>query len=90
MPIQFLAKQERQSIFAVVFVIFIFLTFLVFFLGFFKKKGVNFAPPVTIPPAKRVEINFQILESPIVDGLEMMEEISLPEEKGRENPFLPY
>jgi len=42
-------------------------------------------------PPPEIKINFEILESPALDELQLYEEISPFEgEIGRENPFIPY
>jgi len=50
--------------------------------------------PLTIPEVSpsfpKIEIDFELLESPEIEELSLFEEISLPEEIGRENPFEPY
>lgn len=50
--------------------------------------------PLTVPEAPsllpKIEINFEFLESPEIEELLLFEEISLPKEIGRENPFEPY
>lgn len=89
MPIIALEKKERQRILALVFVILLFLTFLVIFFGIPGGKKVR-APIVSPLKVKKVEINFGILENPLLKELQIFEEISFPEEKGRDNPFLPY
>jgi len=43
-----------------------------------------------IPEQKKIEINFNVLKDPALKELTPFEEVSLPKEKGRENPFLPY
>jgi len=88
MPIKALEKKERQKILALVFIILLFLTFLVIFFGISGRKEVK--APIIPLEAKKVEINFEVLESPLLKELQIFEEISLIEEKGRDNPFLPY
>lgn len=61
---------------------------LVFWFGFLKKPEVI---PEVITPPQKIEINFEILKSPIFKELQPFKKI-LPfeEEIGRENPFIPY
>ena len=58
-------------------------------------KGVILKPKeLVIPgvslPIPQAKIDFEILSDPKVEELLPFEEISRPEEIGRENPFLPY
>ncbi|GAI30695.1 unnamed protein product [marine sediment metagenome] len=46
-------------------------------------------PEVSLP-ISQVKIDFEILSDPKVEELLLFEEISRPEEIGRENPFSPY
>lgn len=58
--------------------------------GVFLKKGTE-EPSAILPPQPEAEINFSVLESDILKGLEPFEKIPpLEGEVGRENPFLPY
>ncbi len=59
----------------------------------FKEIILKPAPlevPKIIPSFTKIEIDFKLLESPEIEKLSIFEEISLPEEVGRENPFEPY
>jgi len=49
-------------------------------------------PSYTIPgfSSESVKIKSDIFEQPLFKDLSPIEKISLPEEFGRENPFLPY
>lgn len=90
MVIEVLEEKKRQKFLAVVFIIVLCLIFLVLFLGIFKKRRI-FVPQVAIlPEQKKIEINFDVLKDPALKELTPFEEVSLPKEKGRENPFLPY
>lgn len=54
--------------------------------SFFKKEAVS--RPSVLP---KIEIDFEVLESPVLEALESFEKIPLFEgEAGRENPFLAY
>ncbi len=58
---------------------------------FVKEKAA--LPGEVWQPSKRIEINFEILESPILRALQPFEEVKPIEEGaqiGRENPFIPY
>jgi hypothetical protein len=89
MAIEVLKQKERQKTLMVVFFILIVLTVFVVLSTFMKKGGVVLAP-VPAPLPKRVEINFDVLKSQAMKDLQLLEEITMPAEKGRENPFLPY
>jgi hypothetical protein len=92
MVIEALKQAQRQKLLAGIFVILLFLTFCVIFFGVLKKKEV-FLPSVVVPPLEPPTIEIEdidILNSQALRDLEIFKEPSLPEEKGRENPFLPY
>jgi hypothetical protein len=72
------------TIFAVVF-----LVFLYFFLRILTKKSTEVVV-TNVPQAEMIEVNFGVLENPELKELEIFEQISLPEEIGRENPFIHY
>lgn len=91
MAIQALKKKERQTLLGLVFVVVVFLIIVVIFFGLIKGEKVvtsSDVVPAYIP--KTIEIDFEILKSPIFQELEMFEEIGMPKTKGRDNPFLPY
>ncbi len=44
----------------------------------------------TPTPPVAIKIDFELLNSQILKGLELFEGASVPEDKGRENPFIPY
>jgi len=90
MAIEILKEKERQKFLALVFVILLFLIFLVISVGMIKRKGIFKVPVIPPPEPKKIEINFEVLKSQALKELETFEEASLPEEKGRDNPFLPY
>jgi hypothetical protein len=83
-------KTKRQQILLILFFVIVLITILIWYFG---KRPQFFLPvqPVETPP-KKVEINFQVLENPLLKELEFYEKIEQikPEELGRENPFLPY
>ncbi len=51
-----------------------------------KTSAPTFAPTQTAA----IQIDFQFLDNQILEELELFEGTSIPEDKGRENPFLPY
>lgn len=92
MVIEALQKKEKQTVMVLIFVIVVFLTIAVIFFGLLRRKKIVLSPSSVVPAytSKTIEINFDILKSPALKDLEKFEKISLPETKGRENPFLPY
>ena len=92
MAITFLEERKIQKRFILILGTILLIIVLVIWRGFFVKEK-PISPGEIVEPAKRVEIDFEILESPILKGLEPFEEIEPIEagiEIGRENPFLPY
>jgi len=99
MAITFLEKRKIQKSFILILGIILLIIALVIWRGFFVKEKLVL-PGEILKPSKKVEINFEILESPILKGLQPFEEIKTYEEEisegvvtekiGRENPFLPY
>ena len=98
MAITFLERRKLQRRYLIIFGLIILVTVLIFWRGFLVKEKPVF--PGEIPEMKRVNIDFKILENPILKGLRSFEEIApfkgaaVEEEMtgkvGRENPFLPY
>ena len=99
MAITFLEKRKIQKSFILILGIILLIIALVIWRGFFVKEKLVL-PGEILKPSKKVEINFEILESPILKGLQPFEEIKTYEEEisegvvtekiGRENPFMPY
>jgi hypothetical protein len=92
MAITLLEERRVQKRFILILVIILLIIVLVIWQGFFvEEKPVS--PGEIVRPSKKIEIDFEILESPVVKGLEPFEEIGPIEagiEIGRENPFVPY
>lgn len=99
MAITFLEKRKIQRYYIIIFGIILLVTTLVIWRGFFVKEKPIFLEEVT-KPLKKVEIDFNILENPILKELQPFEEIEpfreviveeeIIEKIGRENPFAPY
>ncbi|TET84262.1 MAG: hypothetical protein E3J36_01775 [Candidatus Nealsonbacteria bacterium] len=92
MVITFLEKRKIQKRFTLILGIILLIIVLVIWQGFFVKEK-PILPGEVVKPSKRVEIDFEILESPILKGLQPFEEIAPIGEEveiGRENPFVPY
>jgi hypothetical protein len=82
---------KRQQMLVIVFFGVVLITALIWYFG--EKKPKIFLPVETPEiSSKKIEINFQVLENPLLKELEFYEKIEKikPEEVGRENPFLPY
>jgi hypothetical protein len=92
MAITFLEERKIQKYLILILGIILLVVALVIWRGFFvEEKPV--LPEEIVKPAKKVEINFDILESSILKGLQPFEEIEPIGEEveiGRENPFRPY
>ena len=92
MAITFLEKRKIQKRFILILGIVLFVIVLVIWQGFFVKEKPIFLGEI-VKPSKKVEIDFETLESPILKGLRPFEEIAPIGEEveiGRENPFVPY
>ena len=53
-------------------------------------KPKQLTPPSSLYPSKKIEINLELLKDKKLENLLPFEEISMPEEIGRDNPFQPY
>lgn len=88
MVLPFLETRKKQKYLSWVLLIIILIGALWFGKNYLVKP---LPPPLPSPKEKKVEINLEILNSPILQELQPFEEISPFEgETGRENPFLPY
>jgi len=91
MAITFLEKRKIQKYFVLIFGATIFLIALIIWQGFFVEEKPVFPKEVS-KSAKKIEIDFEILENPILRGLQPFEKIQPIEaidegiEIGRENP----
>jgi hypothetical protein len=105
MAIIFLQEKRTQKSLIAVFVLVILAIAFVLWQGFSEKEtevyveeevGLEFIP-------RKIEIDFSLLESSVLESLQLFseiepleeatpteEEIGLPTEIGRENPFIPY
>jgi hypothetical protein len=99
MAITFLEKRKIQRRYIIIFGIVLLVTISVIWRGFFVEEKPIFLGEVT-KPSKKVELDFKILENPILKELQPFEEIEpfkeviveeeIIEKVGRENPFTPY
>ena len=81
--------QKNQKIFIAIFIALVSLFFVFLFLKTFSIQEMPIIPSV-LPRPESIKINFKILDNPILKELEPVEQGSLPAEKGRENPFIPF
>lgn len=94
MAIPFIQKRKKQKNLTLILVALIIITGLVVWWGFFRSSET--APPSPeIEIIERIEIDFSVLEEPIVKDLESFEEIgsfewATSDIPGRENPFVPF
>ena len=88
MVLTFIEPQKRQKYLIFILIVVIFgIVFLIWNYFLAKPQPPSFKH---LPPPE-IKINFEILKSPILDELQLFEEISpFEEEIGRENPFIPY
>ena len=65
------------------------INFLILYLGYFRKEKTITAPPQFPVVERKIEIDFSVLENPILKELQPFEKIAPPsiEEIGKENPF---
>lgn len=90
MAINFPKQIKRRSYLSLFFLILAILVFILIWQGYLKIK---IKAPLGPPPAPlpKIEINYEILESPVLKDLQSFEEIKPFEgQAGRENPFVPY
>lgn len=100
MAITFLEERKVQRRYILIFLLVILITGWVVWRGLFVKEQQQVFPAGVLKQVKKVEIDFKILENPILQGLQPFEEIKTYEEEisggevtgkvGRENPFAPY
>lgn len=91
MVITFLEKRKKLRELIPVVVVVVLVSAFILWQGFFVKEEVQFPEELPQKPAKKIEINFQVLKHPIFEKLQVFEEIPVFEQDlGRENPFTPY
>jgi hypothetical protein len=86
-------KIKKEKTLTILFFLILGITFLILYFGYFEKeKPIQPSFPKEVSFRKeKVEIDFTILENPILNELLPTEKIESPkpENLGRENPFLP-
>lgn len=97
-----LEREKKQRILVLIFFGMILILFLILYFGYFKRGEIpSLIPDSKISPnlpveRKKIEIDFEVLKSPIlkrvqVQTFDRIEEPKFEEiERGRENPFKPY
>lgn len=89
MAITFLEKRKIQKRFVLILITIVLITILVIWQGFFAREETILLKE-DLERTKKVKINFDILENPILKSLEPfteIEQIGESVEFGRENPF---
>ena len=91
MAITLVQRKKIQQGLILVLVAVLLITTIVLWSGFLKKGGAQPAAESPVPALKPVEIDFGVLEIPLLKTLENPPEAgSEPESPGRRNPFLPF
>ena len=91
MAITFTQQKKRQSILMIVLGGAAIVTAIVLWQGFFAQNIGGAEQKIIIPPPSKVTIDFFVFEHPIFETPKVQpKEPILPEEVGRENPFLPF
>lgn len=92
MPIEFLEQVKRQRFFLLIFLVILLVIVFVIWRGFFAKEGELPTEEASRPSTvKKIKINFQTLQNPLLEKLQFFEEIPpFGEKAGRENPFQSY
>lgn len=101
MAIVFLQQKKVQKKLILIFFLVLLITAVIIWQGFFKEGKKVYTTETLIFPQKEIKINFEILENPILQKLQLFPEIKpleetpvaegkLPEKAGRENPFTSY
>ncbi len=101
MAIVFLQQKKFQKNLILIFLAALLIMAVVVWQGFFKKETGQPLPEILSSGQEEVKIDFEILKSPFLKGLQPFPEIEpfqeatptegkLPEKVGRENPFIPY
>lgn len=90
MAVTFIEERKKQRNLIWIFIIIVLIMVVIWWQGFFKKpslKGIE----IPVFEFKKIEINFEVLENPILKELQLFEKIQPYEgEIGRADPFLPY
>lgn len=91
MAITFLQQRKKQKYLLPILAVLILVTGIVLWGGLFTENGALLTPALPRRLIKEAEINFQVLENPVLEKLQPFEKIPpFLEEVGRGNPFLPF
>jgi len=91
MEITFLEQRKRLKSLVLILVGVLLVVAIIIWRGFFTKPSSTVTPETSLKSFQEVSINFQVLESPILEELQLFEKTSPFEgEVGRKNPFIPY
>lgn len=92
MVVTFIEEKKKQKRLIYLLLAVLIITGFILWQGFFKKPpSVIEEPSAAALNFEKAEIDFTLLENPILKELQPFERIEPFEEKvGRENPFLPY
>ncbi len=91
MAITFVEETKRQRNLIIIFILLVLVTLSILWLGYFRKT--NIPAEVILKQTKKIEIDLNFLENPLLEELTPIEKISPIEqgiEVGRKNPFEPY
>lgn len=90
MAITFLEKRKRLKTLIPILATVLLITVVIIWRGFFVKEKPSLPEKPSIP-TREITIDFQVLESPVLEKFQPFEKATpLEEEAGRENPFIPY
>lgn len=90
MPSTLLQKRKIQKYLIMSFIAVLLITTIVLWMGY-RKGEEKTSSEVSVTLKKEVNINFKVLEDPLLEELESFEKSKpFDGEVGRENPFLPY
>jgi len=93
MAITFSLQRKKHKYLILVLILAVLVILIVLLRGFLLKPKIEKPEEIITKKPPLIEIDFEILESPILKELQPFEEISPLEEGkefGRENPFVPY
>jgi len=91
MAITFIEQRKKQKKLIWVLAAVVIITAVVVWYSFLRKPSSGPGSELTAPAYQRAEIDFKILDNPVLDELKTFEDIKPFEgQEGRENPFLPY
>jgi hypothetical protein len=91
MAIAFLEQRKRLKSLVPILAGVLLIVAIIIWRGFFTKLSSTITPETSLRPFQEVNINFQVLENPILEELQLFEKTSpFKGEVGRENPFISY